>query len=242
MSKRKKVSVDGREYPVHAREFRAAGYLPEALFNFLALVGWSYDDHTELMTRQEIIERFSIERINPSPAAFNYDKLDYMNGVYIRNLAADDLAGRLMPFLKRAGIAADRETVQRIVPLIRERMKRLDEAPGLVDFFFVEELPDYDPATLIPKKLDAARTRALLAQARATLAEVNPFTHDPLEAALRGLADRLGVKAGDLFSPIRVAVCGRMVAPPLFGTLEVLGRERALRRIDRALEKLHKLE
>jgi glutamyl-tRNA synthetase len=242
MSKRKKVSVDGREYPVHAREFRAAGYLPEALFNFLALVGWSYDDHTELMTRQEIIERFSIERINPSPAAFNYDKLDYMNGVYIRNLAADDLAGRLMPFLKRAGIAADRETVQRIVPLIRERMKRLDEAPGLVDFFFVEELPDYDPATLVPKKLDAARTRALLAQARATLAEVSPFTHDPLEATLRGLADRLGVKAGDLFSPIRVAVCGRMVAPPLFGTLEVLGRERALRRIDRALEKLHKLE
>jgi glutamyl-tRNA synthetase len=244
MSKRKpagplggKAAADGRELPVHVRDFRAAGYLPEALFNFLALVGWSYDDHTELMTRAEIIERFGVERINPAPAAFNYDKLDHVNGLYIRGLAADDLAGRLMPFLERAGIAADRETVKRIVPLIQERIKRLDEAPGLVDFFFVEELPDYDPTLLIPKKMDAAGTHVLLGQARAVLAEVSPFTHDALEAALRGLAEAMGVKPGDLFAPIRMAVCGRTVAPPLFGTLEVLGRERALRRIDRALGK-----
>jgi glutamyl-tRNA synthetase len=117
-------------------------------------------------------------------------------------------------------------------------MKRLDEVPGLVDFFFVEELPDYDPALLVPKKMGAAGACVLLGQARAVLAEVSPFTHDPLEAALRGQAETMGVKAGDLFSPIRVAVCGRTVAPPLFGTLEVLGRERALKRIDQALDKL----
>jgi len=242
MSKRKKVASDGRELPVLVRDFQTAGYLPEAMFNFLALVGWSYDGHTELMTREEIIERFSIKHVNPAPAAFNYDKLDHMNGVYIRGLEAGDLAERMMPFLDKAGLAADRETVMRIVPLIQERMKRLDEAPGLVDFFFVEELPDYDPTLLVPKKMDAASTDLLLGQARVVLQDVSPFAHDALETALRGLAEAMGVKVGQLFSPIRVAVCGRTVAPPLFGTLEILGRERVLKRIDLGLEKLKTLE
>lgn len=238
MSKRKQVAADGHELPVLVRDFRAAGYLPEAMFNFLALVGWSYDGHTELMTRQEIIERFSIEHINPAPAVFDYEKLDYFNGVYIRQLDADDLTERLLPFLERAGLPAERSVVRRIVPLIQERMERLDQAPGLVDFFFVEQLPDYDAALLIPQKLDAAATRRLLQDARRTLAELTPFSHDHLEEGLRARAQALGVKPGQYFSPIRVAVCGRSVAPPLFGTLEVLGRERVLDRIDQALNKL----
>jgi glutamyl-tRNA synthetase len=240
MSKRKKIGPGGRELPVHVRDFWEAGYLPEAMFNFLSLVGWSYDGHTELMTREEIVERFSIEHVNPAPAAFNYDKLDHMNGVYIRALKVDDLADRMMPFLEQAGLTADRETVGRIVPLVQERMKRLDEAPGVVDFFFAEEL-SYDPHLLIPKKMDAAGAGVLLGQARAVLDEVSPFTHDLLEPALRGLAETLGVKTGQLFTPIRVAVCGRTVAPPLFATLEVLGRERVLERLDTGLEKLKAL-
>lgn len=242
MSKRKKLGPGGRELPVLVRDFRAAGYLPQAMFNFLALVGWSYDGHTELMTREEIIERFSIKHVNPAPAAFNYDKLDHMNGVYIRELAADDLADGIMPFLEQAGLDADRETVIRIVPLVQERIKRLDEAPSVADIFFLDELPDYDPTMLIPKKMGAAETRVLLGMARAVLDEVNPFTHDALETSLRGLAETMGVKAGQLFSPIRVAVCGRAVAPPLFGTLEVLGRERVLKRLDAGLEKAHTLQ
>jgi glutamyl-tRNA synthetase len=241
MSKRKKTGPGGQERPVLVRDFQAAGYLPEAMFNFLALVGWSYDGHTELMTREEIIERFSIEHINPAPAAFNHDKLDHVNGVYIRGLEIDDLAERMMPFLERAGLDADREMASRLAPLIRERMKRLDEAPGLVDFFFVEELPSYDPAQLIPKKMDAAGTRVLIGQARAVLDEVSPFTHDSLDAALRGLAEAMGVKVRQLLTPIRVAACGRTVAPPLFGTLEILGRERVLERLDLGLEKLKAL-
>jgi glutamyl-tRNA synthetase len=147
-----------------------------------------------------------------------------------------------MPFLEEAGLDVDRETVVRIAPLIQERLKRLDEAPGTVDFFFVEELPDYDPHLLIPKKMDAAGARVLLGQARAVLAEVSPFTHDSLETALRGLAEAMGVKVGQLFAPIRVAACGRPVAPPLFGTLEILGRERVLERLDLGLEKLETLK
>jgi glutamyl-tRNA synthetase len=242
MSKRKKLGPGGRELPVLVRDFRAAGYLPQAMFNFLALVGWSYDGHTELMTRQDIIERFSTKHVNPAPAAFNYDKLDHMNGVYIRELAADDLADGIMPFLEQAGLDADREEVIRIVPLVQERIKRLDEAPSAADIFFLEELPDYDPAMLIPKKMGAAEARVLLGMARAVLDEVNPFTHDALETALRGLAETMGVKAGQLFAPIRVAVCGRTVAPPLFGTLEVLGRERVLKRLDAALQKAQSLQ
>jgi glutamyl-tRNA synthetase len=242
MSKRKASDPAARAFPVLVREFRKAGYLPDALFNFLALVGWSYDGHTELMTRDELIERFSIQAINPAPAAFNYDKLDHMNGVYIRALGVEDLAEQIMPFLEQAGFDADRETVRRIVPLVQERMQRLEEAPGLVDFFFVEELPDYDSHLLVPKKMDAAGTHVLLGQAQNVLAEVTPFSHDALEAALRGLAETLGVKAGQLFFPIRVAVCGRTVAPPLFGTLEILGRERVLKRLDGALERLKALQ
>jgi glutamyl-tRNA synthetase len=242
MSKRKVASAGGQDYPVMVSEFREAGYLPEAMFNFLALVGWSYDGHTELMTRREIVERFTVDAINPAPAAFNYDKLDYVNGVYIRALPVEELAGRVMPFLEGAGFRADRGTVVRIIPLIQERMKRLGEAPGLVDFFFVEELPPYDPLLLVPKKMDVPGTLALLREARGALSRVSPFEHDTLDEALRGLAETLDVKPGQLFSPIRVAVCGRTVAPPLFGTLEILGRERALERIDAAIDNLNRID
>jgi glutamyl-tRNA synthetase len=238
MSKRKKTAPDGRVLPVLVRDFRSAGYLPEAMFNFLALIGWHYDAHTEFMTRAEIIERFTIERINPTAAAFNYAKLDHFNGAYIRGLSVDDLTDRLMPFLARAPFRADRPSMQRIVPLIQERLERLDQVAGLVDFFFVEPLPDYDPQTLLPKKVDAAEARRLLAAGRDALAGVTPFEHDDIEVVLRGLAERLGVKPGPLFQPIRVATCGRLVAPPLFGTLEILGRERVLARVERALETL----
>jgi glutamyl-tRNA synthetase len=238
MSKRKKVTPDGRTLPVHVRDFREAGYLPEAMFNYLALIGWRYDAHTEFMTREEIIERFTIERINPTAAAFDYQKLDYFNGVYIRKLSVDDLTERLMPFIQRVGWHVKRETLRRIVPLIQERMERLDQVAGLVDFLFVEELPDYDAQLLVPKQTDVTATRSWLQRAREVLAQVEPFTHDVIEQSLRALAAQLGVKTGQLFQPVRVAVCGRLVAPPLFGTLEVLGREQVLRRLDRALAKL----
>ncbi len=238
MSKRKKIAPDGRALPVHVRDFREAGYLPEAMFNYLALIGWRYDAHTELMTRQEIIERFTIERINPTAAAFDYQKLDYFNGVYIRQLSVDDLTDRLLPFVQRKGWQVEHETLRRIVPLIQERIERLDQVTEWVDFFFVEQLPDYDAQLLIPKQADAAATRHRLQRAREVLAQVEPFTHDAIEHALRTLAGQLGVKTGQLFQPVRVAVCARTVAPPLFGSLEVLGRERVLQRIDQALAKL----
>ncbi|MFQ5576641.1 MAG: glutamate--tRNA ligase [Anaerolineae bacterium] len=238
MSKRETRAPDGKTYPVFVHTFQELGYLPEALVNYLALVGWSYDDKTELMTRDELIDRFSLDRVNVSAAAWNYAKLDHFNGIYIRRLSAADLTDRLLPFLKAAGINADRETMLKITPLIQERLAVLSDVPAWVDFFFVDELPPYDPALLVPKKISPADVPPILQKARAALSTVE-FDHAHLESALREAAAALGVKAGQMFQPVRVAVCGKKVSPPLFGTLEVVGRETTLHRIDRALALLN---
>lgn len=237
MSKREDRAPDGRLLPVFVRSFEEAGYLPEAMVNYLALLGWSYDDKTEIMSRQELIERFSLERVNASPAVWNYEKLDHLNGHYIRALPVEDLAARLLPFLRAAGYQADLPKVLRVTPLIRERIERLKDAVAVADFFFLEELPPYDPAGLLPQKGDAALALAVLRRARRAL-ETAEFTHQGLETALRAEATALDIKPGQMFQPVRVAVCGRKAAPPLFETLEVLGRETCWKRIDRAIAKL----
>ncbi len=221
-------------------DYRDAGYLPEAMVNFLALLGWAYDDKRELFTREELIEHFSLEKVNPAPSVFSEEKLDWMNGLYIRQLEPDDLARRLLPFLKEAGLEADLETVRPLVPLIQERMRLLSDGVELVDFFF-KEVMAYDPQLLIGKKMTAQQSQAALKVTRERLENLPLFDEEGLETALRNLADELCLTAGQLFSIIRIAVTGKKVAPPLFGTLAVLGKERALWRIDLALEHLARL-
>ena len=237
MSKREGRAPNGSVLPVFVRTFQELGYLPEAMVNYMALVGWSYDDKTELMSRDELIERFSLERINPSPATWNYDKLKYFNGHYIRQLSPDDLTNRLLPYLAAAGINASRETLLKIAPHIQERLTVLSDAVEWVDFFFVDELPQFDMNLLVPQKMSLEDIPQILQHARAVLAETE-FTHDALDVTLREEANQLGLKAGQMFQPIRVAVCGKMVAPPLFETLEILGRETVLKRIDQSLKRL----
>jgi len=239
MSKREERAPDGRLMPVFVRSFEEAGYLPEAMINYLALLGWSYDDKTEIMSRQELIERFTLERVNASPAVWNYQKLDHFNGYYIRQLPVEELARRVRPFLERAGYRVEWSRLLAIVPLIQERITRLSDAVEAADFFFLEELRPYDPAELVPPKGDAALAEAVLRRARQVLGAVE-FRREALESALRAEAEAMGVKAGVFFQPVRVACCGRKAAPPLFETLEVLGRETCLKRIGRALELLGK--
>ena len=231
-----KGKLSKRHGGVAVHDFRREGYLPEAMVNFLARVGWSYDDKTEFFTRQELVEKFDLEGVNKSPAAFSYDKLDWMNGTYIRQLELDDLAERLLPFLT----GADPATVRRIVPLVQERLKKLAEAVEWTDFFFTVEL-DYDPQLLIGKKMTAEESLAALARARETMASLPDFDEETLEPALRALAEEMDLKAGQLFGLIRAAVTGKKVAPPLFGTLAVLGREKVLQRLDKALEVLKRV-
>ena len=242
-----KGKLSKRKDDVATNRFWERGYLPEAMLNYLALQGWSYDDKTEIMSREELIERFTIDRVQASPARWNPEKLRDMNGIYIRKLAPEDLAERLLPFLAAAGLVGDppseaeRAYVVRLVPLIHERLEELSEAPGLLEFFFREPRPGtdgYPPVTLIPRGLDAAQTAAMLQAAHATLRDLESWTTEGLEAALRDLCARLERKPGQLFGALRVAVSGRTVAPPLFDMLAALGRERVLARLDAAVAAL----
>jgi glutamyl-tRNA synthetase len=204
-------------------EFRDAGYIAPALMNFLALLGWSYDDKTTIMSRDELIDRFSLERLQPSPATFDYQKLEWMNGVYLRALDQDAYAHELLLWLGEHGYNWDAELVRKTVPLVQEKISRLGEYPEFAEFFFGDVHPD--PAQLDPDVLRAAANE---------LSALESWDAASIEATLRGLAERLQLKPAKAFQPIRVAVTGSTVSPGLFESLELLGRDESLARIRRA--------
>jgi glutamyl-tRNA synthetase len=201
-------------------EFREQGYIPEALVNFLALLGWSYDDKTTVMSREELVERFTLERVGASPAVFDFQKLEWLNGVYLRELPLDDYADRLVEFLQERGYDWDEALVRKAAPLVQEKIATLAEFPEFAGFLFRDVEPD-------PALLDGA----ILEQAEQMLANLEPFTVDSIEAGLRGLAEHLELKPREAFQPIRVAVTGSKISPGLFESIELLGRERTLERI-----------
>ena len=235
---RKKLSK--RHGATSVGEYRSGGHLPEAMVNFLALLGWSYDDRTEIFSADELIEHFSLDRVNPAPAIFSLEKLEWLNGLYIRGLEPEALAERLAPVLEEAGIPVDRDKLLALIPLIQERMRTLLDAVPLVDFFFSDEI-SYSPELLLGKKLETDEALRLVSSAESALGSLAPFEEGALETALRDLAQEQDVKAGVLFGLIRVAVTGRTVAPPLFGTLAVLGRDQTLERLRQAEKVLRRL-
>ena len=224
-----------------ALTYREMGYLPEAIVNFLALLGWSLDDKTEIIDRETLVRSFSIERLLANPAVFNAEKLEWMNGMYIRMLSPEELAERTRPLLEGAlGRPVDAGKLARIAPLIQERIKTLNDVVEMADFFFVEGPLEYETATLIGKKFadEPARAAEGLERVIAAAESVGEWTHEVLEGAIRPLAEEMGVKAGDLFGVVRVAVTGKTAAPPLFETMEVLGREVTVERLRSARERL----
>jgi glutamyl-tRNA synthetase len=227
---------------VSVTTYRDAGFLPHAFVNFLSLLGWSPKNDREKLSRDELVELFSLDGINRANATINFTDAEpfdpkalWLNAEHIRALEVDELAQRLMPYAAQAGFAnATPEKLRAIVPLIRERIRLLGEVGTAADFFFTAP-QSYNPAEFIPKKGDAAMAARALRKSKEVLSTVPAFDHATLDAALRAAADELGVKAGQMFQPIRVAVCGRLNAPPLFETLEVLGRDAVLNRIEFAL-------
>jgi glutamyl-tRNA synthetase len=200
-------------------EFRAQGYIPEALVNFLALLGWSYDDKTTVMSREELVERFTLERVGASPAVFDFQKLDWLNGVYLRALPPEEYADRLTSYLREQGYEWDDELVRKVAPLVQDKIATLGEFPAFAGFFFARVEPD------------AEVDGQVLPAAAETLAQVEPFEAAAIEEALRALAEQLGLKPRDAFQPIRLAVTGSTVSPGLFESLEVLGRDESLARL-----------
>ncbi len=243
LSKRKHGPV------VSVTTYRDAGFLPEAFINFLCLLGWSPKDNRENMTRQELTDAFSLEGINRANAVINFKepaptpdetfdpKALWLNAEHIRGLSVGELSARLLPLVHDAGFEVAPEKMHAITPLIRERIKLLRDVLTAADFFFLDQLSPYDAAELIPQKGDATMALRVLTRAGEVLPQTE-FKHDPLDQTLRAAAVEMGLKAGQMFQPIRVAVCGRKNAPPLFETLEVLGRETTLERIQQAIQKL----
>ncbi len=219
------LGLDGKKLSkrhgaVGVDEFRREGYLPEALVNYLALLGWSYDDKTTIMSREELIERFTIERVGASGATFDYEKLEWMNGVYLRELDEDAYAAALTTFLDEQGLDWDPGLVRRTVPIVHEKLVRLDRYPEYAGFFFRDVAPD-------AKLLDGR----VLEVAGGALAALEPFETKAIEEALRSLAQSLELKPGKAFQPIRAAITGTNVSPSLFESIELLGREKTLERL-----------
>ena len=209
-----------RHGAVSVDDFRSAGYLPEALRNFLALLGWAPDGETTIMSTDELVERFSLERVGSSPATFDYAKLDWMNGVYLRALAPVDYAERLLGYLREQGLDWSEERVRAAAPLVQEKIGRLGEFPAFAGFLFHDVEPD---STLLDGRI--------LSAAEPALAGTEPWDAEAIEVTLKRLCDELGEKPRVVYLPIRVAVTGSRVSPGLYESLELLGRDESLARI-----------
>ncbi|MFL5651055.1 MAG: glutamate--tRNA ligase [Chloroflexota bacterium] len=241
-----RTKMSKRKSQTAMSDYIAEGFVREALVNYLALLGWATGTEEEVLAIDEIVERFELEAVHKGGAVFDRERLEWLNGQWIRRLAPDDLIDRLRPFVEAEHAAGriDRvpsdEELRSLLPVITERLPRLGAIGDLVGFLWVEDI-ELDPALLVPKRWDAATTREGLVAARSTIAEVGAvsFEADELEPPLRSLAEERGWKVGDLFMAIRVAVTGRTATPPLFDTLVALGREATLRRFDRAIEILN---
>ena len=245
MSKRKSQTA--------VADYRAQGFIPEAFVNFLALLGWSSGTEEEIFTLEEIVERFDLSKVHSAGAVFDRERLEWINGQWIRKLADEDLVERALPFLisdlEKARDAGQNvrmpttDELRPLMPMIRERLPILSAIGPLIDFLFIEDLR-VDPEMLIPKKWDAAATAEALKAARHVIAEAGDvsFEADELEGPLRQLATDRGWKVGELFMAIRVAVTGRTATPPLFDTLVALGQERTLERLDAAREALEAIQ
>jgi len=239
MSKREQADLikDGKS--IFIKDLRDLGYLPEAVINWISLMGWSYDSHTEFFTMADLIDKFSLEKLNASPAAINFTKLDHFNGLHIRNLTIKDLSQRLMPFLEAKGYKPDLKVLEKITPIIQERLVTLDESVSLAGFFFEENVfPNIEE--LVPNKMSVDEAYAVAKEIIKVIKSVNTVSLEILEPKMRDLVEKLGLKPGQVFGILRVAVTGSIVSPPLFESMEIIGFEKVLVRMKNAIKILEK--
>jgi glutamyl-tRNA synthetase len=238
MSKRDTAALEESGHSIFLGDMQKLGYLPEAVVNWAALIGWSYDDKTEFFTMDDLIEKFSIEKLNPSPAAINFSKLDHFNGLHIRSLKVEDLAERLKPFFKRAGYCVDdREKLLKVAAALQIRLNTLAEAPEKAGFFFKDEVHP-ETGSLVGKNMTAAESLRMAKRVYDLVESLPDFSEQCANQPLRDLADTLGLKAGQLFGFMRNALTAEQVTPPIFDTMTILGREIVLRRLENAIKML----
>ena len=221
-------------------EYKEDGILPEALLNFMVLLGWSLDDETDVVAPQTVIDNFTLDRITKSPAIFDQDRLQWMNGMYIRELTPERLANQMMPFLQQGlpkdSLPVDEEYLRQIAPLLQQRMKNLKESADSTSYFFQAD-EQFDTGTLVQKGMDRDSTLSALKAALDDLSEADNFQHEKLEEMLTATGERLELSRRQFFGVLRVAATGRAVSPPLFEMMEVLGKDRTVSRVRNAIER-----
>jgi glutamyl-tRNA synthetase len=236
MSKREAADAIKDGHSIFIGDLKDLGYIPEGVLNWIVLMGWGVAED-DVMTLDQMIERFNIDNLTPSPAAINFQKLDHFNGTHIRLLAVEDLARRIKPYFIEAGLEVDNDTLLKITPLIRERLVTLDDCIPFAAFFFRETV-EPNPAELIAKGLDAKQSAEAARQAYEILAALPDLSHEIAEPPMREFVEKSGLSANQVFGILRVAVTGQKVSPPLFESMEIIGKEKVLERLNRAIQLL----
>jgi glutamyl-tRNA synthetase len=226
-------------YSVFIKDMNELGYTPEGVLNWIALMGWGVAED-DVMTIDQMIERFSIDSLTPSPAAVNFQKLDHFNGTHIRLLSNEDLSARIKPYFVKAGLEVQNETLLKVTPLIRERLVTLDDCLAFASFFFQENV-EPTPGDLIAKGLDAKQSAEIARKSYEILSGLTEVTHDVAEPPMRAYVEGSGLNAGQVFGILRVAVTGQKVSPPLFESMEIIGREKVLERLKKAVDVLERM-
>jgi len=239
MSKRDRAESMKDGYSIFIGDLQELGYIPEGVLNWIALMGWGVPED-EVMTLDQMVARFSIDHLTPSPAAINFAKLDHFNGMHIRLLSTEELAARLKPYFVRAGFAEDDALLLKVTPLIRERLVTLDDSLAFASFFF-QDAVNPGPADLVPKGLTAAQAADVARKALQILRALPDITVQNAETPMRGFVESSGLSANQVFGILRVAITGQKISPPLFESMEVIGKEIVLTRIEKAIEILEKM-
>ena len=240
MSKRESNEMAKDGLSIFVTDLEQLGYLPEATLNWIALMGWSYDDKTEFFTLQDLIEKFTVDRLNPAPAAINFTKFDHFNGLHIRKLSTKDLAQRIGPFFEQEGYKVDEERLEKIAPIIQERISGLDDSPKIAGFFFCDEInPSINE--LVGRDLSSTESASILESILAIFEMTSDFSAASLEPLLRSFLEEANMKPGQVFGIIRVAITGQRISPPLFESLEIIGREKSIKRIKDAIGMLESI-
>jgi glutamyl-tRNA synthetase len=239
MSKRDSAAAMKDGHSIFVGDFESLGYIPEGVLNWIALMGWGVAEN-DVMSLDDMIRRFSIDNLTPSPAAVNFQKLDHFNGTHIRLLSSEDLARRIKPYFTEAGLDADEATLLQVTPLIRERLVTLDDSLAFASFFF-QETVEPRPEDLIARGLDASQSAGVARQAHGILSSLPDISHQTAEPPMREFVESSGFSAGQVFGILRVAITGQKVSPPLFESMEIIGRDKVLQRLQTAAEILERM-
>jgi len=239
MSKRDSSAAMKDGHSIFVGDLPDLGYIPEGVVNWIALMGWGVAED-DVMTLDAMLKRFSIDHLTPSPAAINFQKLDHFNGTHIRLLTIEDLARRIKPYLVEAGLEVDNETLLKVTPLIRERLVTLDDSIAFAGFFFKDHV-EPNPDELIAKELDAKQSAEIARKTLEILSSLPDLSHSVAEPPMREFVEKSGWSANQVFGILRVAVTGQKVSPPLFESMEIIGKEKVLERLQNAIDILAKL-